>query len=216
MMVIKMKKAIFFDLDGTLWDALLQITDSWNMTMIKNNYRYRFDVQIIKSYMGLTPEETCKLAFNDISLKEGLKIFKFLVEDEIVFLSKNPGKTYDYEDEVLENLSKKYDLFVVSNSDKGYVENYLSTCNKTKYFKGHICAGDTGLAKWQNIILLKEKEHIDKVIYVGDTLKDKNESEKANATFIHAKYGFGKIDDDCHEINGLQELPKLVEQIFEK
>ena len=83
-----------------------------------------------------------------------------------------------------------------------------------KYFKGHLCAGDTKLAKWQNIQKLKKDEGIDEVIYVGDTLKDKNESMKAGVKFIHAAYGFGKIEDDPYKIEALVELPSLVEKLF--
>ena len=211
-----MKKAIFFDLDGTLWDALNQITISWNLTMEKYHYPYRFNLETIKSIMGLTPEETCQLLFKDKSLKEGLDIFHILVKEEINYLSKHPGIIYENEDQVLSILSDKYDLYVVSNSDKGYIENYLLTCNKEKYFKGHICAGDLGLPKWQNILYIKEKEKIDEVIYVGDTLKDKIESEKAHVNFIHAAYGYGKIDDDQVKINNLKELIFKIEEVFDK
>ncbi len=211
-----MKKAIFFDLDGTLWDALNQITISWNLTMEKFHYPYRFSLEDVKSIMGLTPEETCQLLFKDKSLKEGLDIFHLLVIEEINYLSKHPGIIYENEDQVLSVLSAKYDLYVISNSDKGYIENYLSTCNKEKYFKGHICAGDLGLPKWKNILYVKKKEKIDEVIYVGDTLKDKIESERAHVKFIHAAYGFGKIDDDQAKINNLRELILKAEEVFDK
>lgn len=211
-----MKKAIFFDLDGNLWDALNQITISWNLTMEKFHYPYRFSLEDVKSIMGLTPEETCQLLFKDKSLKEGLDIFHLLVKEEINYLSKHPGIIYENEDQVLSVLSAKYDLYVVSNSDKGYIENYLSTCNKEKYFKGHICAGDLGLPKWKNILYVKKKEKIDGVIYVGDTLKDKIESERAHVKFIHAAYGFGKIDDDQVKINNLRELILKAEEVFDK
>ena len=32
-----MKQCLFFDLDGTLWDALEPITTSWNQAMKKYN-----------------------------------------------------------------------------------------------------------------------------------------------------------------------------------
>lgn len=211
-----MKKAIFFDLDGTLWDALNQITISWNLTMEKFHYPYRFSLEDVKAIMGLTPEETCQLLFKDKSLKEGLDIFHLLVKEEINYLSKHPGTIYENEDQVLSVLSAKYDLYVISNSDKGYIENYLSTCNKEKYFKGHICAGDLGLPKWKNILYVKKKEKIDEVIYVGDTLKDYIECQKAGVHFIHASYGFGKIDDQVDRINSLDELIPLINKIFTK
>jgi phosphoglycolate phosphatase len=210
-----MKKSIFFDLDGTLWDALVPLTDSWNDAMIKANEPYRFDLVKMKSYMGLTPEETCPLAFPGTDLKEGMRLFKICLDAEIAYLAKNPGILYPHEREVLEVLSKKYPLYVVSNADKGYIQNYLNACDMKKYFKGFVQAGDTGLAKWQNILYMKDKEGIDEVIYVGDTLKDKIETEKAGQKFIHAAYGFGIIEDDEYAINSLEELPAMAEKLFD-
>lgn len=209
-----MKKSIFFDLDGTLWDAINQIKESWNLTMERLNQPFSFSFEMIKSTMGLTPLETLPITFPGLEEKEAMKLFQECVKDEIKFLNKKPGTLYPNEIEVLTSLSKKYPLYIVSNSDVGYVENYLTSCHMEKYFKGHVCAGDTKLAKWQNILYLKEKEGIDEVIYVGDTLKDKIESEKANVQFIHASYGFGVIENDKFKITNLLELPPLVDEMF--
>ena len=141
-----MKQCLLFDLDGTLWDALEPITTSWNQAMKKYNYQY--DLDTIKSFMGLTPKETCPLAFKNHFLEEGLKLFDIVLKAEIDYLSKNPGKIYPNEDEVLSLLKEKYDLFIVSNCDKGYIENYLNACQKTQYFTDHVCVGDTSLDKW--------------------------------------------------------------------
>lgn len=209
-----MKKSIFFDLDGTLWDAINQIKESWNLTMERLNQPFSFSFEMIKSTMGLTPLETLPITFPGLEEEKAMKLFQECVKDEIKFLSKKPGTLYPNEEEVLASLSTKYQLYVVSNSDVGYVENYLTSCHMEKYFKGHVCAGDTKLAKWQNILYLKEKEGIDEVIYVGDTLKDKIESEKANVQFIHASYGFGVIENDEFKITNLLELPPLVDKLF--
>ncbi len=175
---------------------------------------FSFSFEMIKSTMGLTPLETLPITFPGLEEEKAMKLFQECVKDEIKFLSKKPGTLYPNEEEVLSSLAKKYQLYVVSNSDVGYVENYLTSCHMEKYFKGHVCAGDTKLAKWQNILYLKEKEGIDEVIYVGDTLKDKIESEKANVQFIHASYGFGVIENDKFKITNLLELPPLVDKLF--
>lgn len=209
-----MKKSIFFDLDGTLWDALAPLTDSWNNAMIKYHLPMRFTLDMTRSYMGLTPEETVPLAFPGVPFEKGLEIFREAIGEEIKHLAVHPGKLYPHERKILGELQKKYPLYVVSNSDKGYVENYIKSCHMEQYFAGHICAGDTGFPKWKNIIYLKEKEKIDQVIYIGDTLKDKVEAEKAGVLFIHAAYGFGAIEDDRCFISSLDELPQKAEHLF--
>lgn len=211
-----MKQAIFFDLDGTLWDAIEEIKDSYNEAMKTNNLKYRFDYKTIKSFMGLTPLETVKLAFTDVDEKEGLRYFDMCIKHIIKYLATHPGKLYPYEIETLGLLSKSYLLYIVSNADKGYIENYLNNYDNNHYFSGHLCAGDTSLDKADNIRLLMKKAGIDEVIYVGDTLKDLKECEKANVDFIHASYGFGVIDDPKYKINSLKELPNVVNKIFNK
>ena len=190
-----MKQSVIFDLDGTLWDALTPLVESWNVAMKKNNVDYIFDEEKMRSLMGLTPIETCPVAFNHSSLEEGLKLFKLALEEEIPYLAKHPGKLYEGEEEVLKKLHEKYSLYVVSNADKGYIENYMNAYDMRRYFDGFIQAGDTNLPKWQNILYIKEKENIDEIIYVGDTKKDEEETLKAGQIFIHASYGFGKIKD---------------------
>ena len=209
-----MKKAIFFDLDGTLWDATEQIATSWNQTMEKLNKKYRFTKDIILTHMGLTPEETGPIAFFDETFKDSMDLFYKCVHSEIIYLRKHPGIPYDFEEKVLEILSKKYDLYIVSNADKGYIQNYLYGLNMHKYFKDFVQYGDTSLPKWKNILYMKDKHQIDKVIYVGDTIKDKNECDLAHVLFVHAKYGFGKIDDEQYYINSLLDLERVADKLF--
>lgn len=208
------KIAIFFDLDGTLWDAIEPIKDSYNQTMIKKSLPYRFDYEKVKSCMGLTPIETGKLFFPELSIEDGVNLFKEMVRDEIVYLKDHPGVLYPNEIEILKNLSSKYPLYIVSNADKGYIENYLSTCDTDKFFKDHVSAGDTSLPKWKNILYMKDKENIDTVIYVGDTYKDYSESNKADVKFIHASYGFGVINDDVIHIKCLSEIENAIQSIL--
>lgn len=212
-MIETKRLALIFDLDGTLRDAIEPIKEAWNLAMEENNLSYRFDYLTIKSFMGLTPKETIDIAFKDVSFEKGQEYFEILINKEIEYLKTHPGKLYENEESVLKELNKKYDLFIVSNSDKGYIENYLNYFNFNKYFKDHLCAGDTKLEKCQNILLVKDKYRLNEVFYIGDTLKDKIESEKANVNFIHAKYGFGNINSQCLSINSLDELPNLIEKV---
>lgn len=208
------KKAILFDLDGTLWNALDTITEAWNKAMKEHNLKYSFSLETMKSFMGLTPKETAPLAFKDVDLNKGLEYFVLCLNEEIKYLRVHPGKLYEDEEEVLKELSKHYPLFIVSNSDKGYIEDYLNAYGFNKYFKDHVCAGDTDLEKWQNILYIKNKYQLEEIIYVGDTKKDLNESIKAGVKFIHASYGFGEIEEEVLKISKLRELPDLIKKVF--
>jgi len=211
-----MKKAIFFDLDGTLWNAIEQVKDSWNEEMVKLNKPYRFTYKDIESHMGLTPIETVSIAFPGISQDEGLALFKACFENEVKYLKNHLGTLYPNEKETILELSKKYPLYIVSNADVGYIDNYVNGYIFNDIYSGFLCAGDTGFPKFKNILFLKDKERIDDVIYIGDTLKDKTESIKAGVKFIHAAYGFGTIDNDEYFVNSFGELPQKIEELFSK
>lgn len=209
-----MKRALFFDLDGTLWNSVSSITKSWNRTRKRLNLPYSFTEKDITSHRGLTPEETAPIAFPGLEEKTALEAFRTCVRDEVKFLHQEPGILYPKEKEILDELKKKYPLYVVSNSDVGYIESYLDAYSFNNFFSGHLCAGDTNLPKWRNIQVLKEKEGIDEVIYIGDTKKDRAESLHAGVKFVHAAYGFGIIDPDRNPISSLSELPSRVEKLF--
>ncbi|MFA6619523.1 MAG: HAD family hydrolase [Bacilli bacterium] len=211
---MKKEYAILFDLDGTLWDALSPITLAWNEEMKARNLPIVFSEARIKSFMGLTPEETYPLAFPGYSFADQAMLFKACIASEITYLSKHPGRLYPQEKETLSLLTKTYSLYIVSNSDKGYVENYLEACHVASFFAGHVCAGDTGLPKWGNILYMMKRENLTRVLYIGDTLKDKDETEKAGIPFIHAAYGFGVIPDCPHAITHFSDLPKEASRIF--
>ncbi len=206
-------KALFFDLDGTLWDALKSIMETWNNAMKNHGLAYRFSIEQIRSYMGLTAKEIADIAFKDVDELTRIKYFDFVSNEQIDYLKTHPGFLFKNELEVLLKLKKKYPLFIVSNCNEGYIDNYLN-CIDEKIFTDTLCAGQTKKAKWENILLLKQKYNIKNIIYIGDTLKDYIESKKAGVPFIHAAYGFGKIDDNVFKINSFDELENKVEEVF--
>lgn len=205
---------LIFDLDGTLWDAVKPITQAWNEAMGKEHQPFSFDEAKARSYMGLTPEETVPLAFPGVPFAEGMRLFHLCIESEIAYLSRHPGTLYPREREVLGELRQHYGLYIVSNSDKGYVENYIKACGMEGFFLGHVCAGDTGLPKWGNISYLIKREILAKAAYIGDTAKDKAETEKAGIPFIHAAYGFGKIENVRYRLSTLADLLDVVPLVF--
>jgi phosphoglycolate phosphatase len=209
-----MKYAIFFDLDGTLWDARSIMAKAWSQVMKKLNYDVTFDVAQITTFMGLTPQETMKRAFPFLDENLYQETFKSCFQEELLLLKKKQGKLYQDVKATLKELARDYPLYIVSNCDQGYIETFLAVTKLEKYFQGHLCQGDTSLDKDQNIIYLQKKEHLDQIIYLGDTYKDYTLASKANAIFIHAQYGFGGIFPCPYHISSLKEAPCLIRKII--
>ena len=56
--------------------------------------------------------------------------------------------------------------------------------------------------------------NIDKAIYIGDTIKDKEAANEAGIPFIQALYGFDKDLNEKYKINSISELVDIIEKIY--
>lgn len=90
----------------------------------------------------------------------------------------------------LQILSAQYPLYIVSNSQCGYIELFLEKTGFAKYFQGHLCNGDTGLDKGSNIRQIADQNGLKDPVYVGDTMGDFEACRKAGVPFVLAEYGF--------------------------
>lgn len=204
-------KGIIFDLDGTLWDTSEVVTASWNIALDRcGDIDYKITVQDMHNLMGLTLEEIAYAIFPSVSKQRAMDIMKECVREEDLYIQKYGGILYPELEETLKELSLKYGLFIVSNCQNGYIENFLNFHDLGKYFLDFECAGRTKKQKGENIKLVVERNNLDKAVYVGDTQLDYYETEFAGIPFIHAKYGFGKVNEKTYFINEISELPILI------
>ena len=212
-----MKKAILFDLDGTLWDSSAQVVESWNRTIReKTNRTEQFTVDDMHRFMGKTLEVIAGMMFPSLPAAERERILRLCNEDELVHLAETAEKPRLYEDEqnVIRALQQAYVLGIVSNCQVGYIEIYLGQQVFADAFSDHECAGRTGLSKGQNIRLVMERQGISECIYVGDTQGDADAAKEAGIPFIHAAYGFGTADACDAAISSFRELPEAVRAVF--
>ncbi|MDO4467913.1 MAG: HAD family hydrolase [Bacillota bacterium] len=209
-----MKPAILFDLDGTLWDATGCIDKIWNRVLEKHeNISFRMTHQILNDVMGKTMEEMGKCLFPDLSEKEREQLIDELGIEEVIYLKEHGGILYDGVKEIIPILSKNYDLYIVSNSQDGYVQAFLTAHGMETYFKDIEMSGRTGREKSYNIQLIMQRNQIEKAYFVGDTRFDQEASLENNLPFIYCSYGFGKDLDALAKIDSFKDLPALLETL---
>ncbi|WP_300384334.1 HAD-IA family hydrolase, partial [Clostridium sp.] len=147
--------------------------------------------------------------------ERALEIMKICCAVEDKHLEKTGGTLYPKLEETLSKLDEDYDLYIVSNCQEGYIETFLKLYNLEKYFKDFESAGKTSLSKGENIKLIVERNNIEQAIYVGDTQGDYNATKIAKVPFVHAKYGFGTINEKTEKIEKLEDIIRVSERIFE-
>lgn len=207
-----MKKAILFDLDGTLWDSSKEVAISWSMAL--EPYGLAVTQQEVQSVMGRTLPEIAQLLLPDHSEEDCRRIIRECCKMEEDYLRAHGATLFPGLEETLKLLSQQYDLAIVSNCQEGYIEAFLDYYGFWKYFQDTENAGRTGRSKGENIRMVLLRNGYTHAIYVGDTQKDCDAADFAHLPFVHAGYGFGTIDRPCPRLNSLAELPALAEDLL--
>lgn len=204
--------SIIFDLDGTIWDSCDTVALAWN-SVFKQNKHVNKEVtkNDVQNVMGLQTPEIGKKLFPklDADTREQLMMTCGAVENK--YIEQYGGKLYEYVEDALKKLSKKYSLYIVSNCQDGYIEAFYTYHQLEKYFSDYENPGRTGLSKAENILLIMKRNQLSNPVYVGDTIGDGNAAKIAGIPFIYAQYGFGKAIEFDHVIENFSQLLELFE-----
>lgn len=211
-----MEKAVIFDLDGTLWNAVDSVCDIWNRVFEKHgDITVRVTQKMVEKCMGKTMAEIGELLLPGMSAEARKKITDEFSGEEVSYLKENGAILYDGMKETIASLCGAYDLYIVSNCQDGYVQAFLHAHDMERYFKDIEMSGRTGMDKGKNIRLLMERNHIEWAVYVGDTTGDEKAARDAGIPFIYAAYGFGEAERPDAAVDSIRELPACLEPFYD-
>ncbi|MFC7364067.1 MULTISPECIES: HAD family hydrolase [Bhargavaea] len=203
---------IIFDLDGTLWDSRKEVAESWTkVVQDRHDAAREVTADDLTGLMGLQLPEIGDRLFPELDADERKELMDECCVYENDYVAEKGGTLYPGLEEVLEQLTQTYPLYIVSNCQDGYIEAFFEAHGLGKYFKDYENPGRTGLPKSGNIKLVIERNNLKNAIYVGDTKGDEDAARGAGVPFIWAAYGFGQTDAPDFRIGSLAELPGLVE-----
>lgn len=213
----KEKKAVIFDLDGTLWDSSHEVVIAWNIAL--REFPELNGMQItdddMHRFMGNTMDVIMDMMLgDDIGREFKNRVLSRCVYHEHEYLRENGAELYPDFLKVMYELKKQYYIAIVSNCQDGYIQVFLEHFALQDMFCDIEMFGRTGLQKGDNIKLLAERNGFTKVVYVGDTHGDELATRAANAMFVHASYGFGKAENPDGVIRSLSELPALCQKLL--
>ncbi len=208
-----MKRAVIFDLDGTLWNAtkpiykaLVELQEEKNLPITP--------FEKLCSLMGQPMDVIAEAVLPGVSTDEQKRLMPLFYLRELEFIRREGGELFPHMVEVLTELKEKYPVLIVSNCQQGYIETFLDTHKLQDLFLDHLCWGDIQQSKGKNIITLMERHGIEEAIYIGDTLGDQKASKEANIPFIYADFGFGEAVNPQHTLSDYQDLPKILQRIW--
>ena len=209
---------IMFDLDGTMWDSAEGVADSWNEVFREADPTLpALTADDVHRVMGMTMKEISEVLQPAMNPAVREEVFERCCRHEVDYLYDHPGRLYPGLQETLDALREAgYDLAVVSNCQRGYVEAFLHSSGLGDRFIDYEEWERTGLSTGENIRLVMERNGYRKAVYVGDTVKDKEAAKAAGIPFIHAAYGFGKTVEPEGVIRDITELPEAVRRLDHK
>ena len=135
-----MKKAVIFDLDGTLWDSTPRLVESFNQVMERYpELGICITRERMESGMGMNRVALRRHLFPGLDEELQEKLIEECFSQEVIYLRDHCGIPYPHLRETLEQLSRDYTLAIVSNCQAGYVEVFLDTIGVGEYITDHEC-----------------------------------------------------------------------------
>lgn len=212
-----MEKAVIFDLDGTMWDASETVTDAFNIRLAQMGIQRRITVEEMMGQMGRTLEEIASVFFGSVDPENAVNIMRSCTDYENQYIKTAGGRVYPGLERTLEGLKEDgWGVICVSNCQSGYIESFIDYLGLDGVFDDIECWGNTGLGKAENIKLVIQRNHVNKAVYVGDTMGDYNSALEAGADFIHAAYGYGTVPEGTKSISSPEELLGLLRRLYSK
>lgn len=203
---------IIFDVDGTLWNSTPIVEKAWNQALKDNGYG---DISVtakqLQGLFGLPMPDIINAIMPEVPQDEQAAFAPRCYEYEHKYLEKEAGILYPQICETIRELAVKHKIFIVSNCQAGYIELFLRKSGLGDVITDHICLGDNDLLKADNIRYIVKKHDLKAPVYVGDIQGDANSSYEAGVEFIHAAYGFGRVDRYYAKINKPRELIDVID-----
>lgn len=206
-------KALIFDIDGTLWDSRALVAEGYNLQLREEGLAHLcVTAEQLRPLFGQVITAIADVLLSSIPKDARYSLMERCMERENRYLAENPCHIgYPGIRETLEALHRKYDLYIVSNSQRGYPELCMDKLGIRELFRGHLCFGDTGTDKGKTIALLMERYAIPSAFYIGDTQADCYSAHEAGVSFIWASYGFGTAEGYDARITQPRDLLSLLE-----
>ena len=208
-------KSLIFDIDGTLWDSRALVAEGYNIQLRSEGYDHLcVTAEDLKPLFGKVMTEIADAILATIPVPERYALMERCMDTENRYLAENECRIgYDGVKETLQELSREYALYIVSNAQCGYPELCIEKLGLQSLIRGHLCFGDTGTEKGETILELMRRHDITDAVYIGDTQGDYEATVVAGIPFIWAAYGFGSPQGAAGRITDIRQLPQTVKAL---
>lgn len=198
--------SLIFDMDGTLWDAVDTYAYTWTKVLKEMGIDKTLTKKDIQGYMGMEAKLIYKEIFPELPDETIEQIYRNIIVKIDELLPQMGGHIYPDVLEGIEQLSRKYKLFMLSNCQKGSIRDFMAYTETKQYFCDYIEYGSNHQPKHINMKTLIDRYNLKAPMYIGDTDSDRKQSDLAHVPFVFVSWGFGKTDSYAHKFDSMKEL----------
>ena len=213
-----MIRHLIFDVDGTIWDSTAIVAKGWNLAIEETGYTDTvITAEMLQKEFGKTMDVIADDLFGAEPDREKRKLLldRCCYHEHQLLEENEKDISYPGMYACMEKLAAIYDLYIVSNCQKGYIELVLEKNHMAHLIRDYECFGNTGVTKGETIRILMERCGIrqEEAVYIGDTLGDQEASDAAGIPFLYAADGFGDVKDAKLQIDRFADLPIVLEEL---
>lgn len=183
-------KNLIFDLDGTLWNTEKSYYYAFNKFLTNNPLKAnQMNVDVVAKLKAITMDKMAPLLFPLDSEEQRYQNMLECLKYSCEYLKQQAIK-HKTINSIIE-LSKEFNLYIVSNCPFEYIDIFFEKTNLRSYFKDIIALGgftvNNDFDKSNNLLHLVNKHNLVKedTFFVGDSYLDLQASEYAGVNFIY-------------------------------
>ena len=203
------------DIDGTLWNTTGVVADAWNKAIADCGYdAAQVNAAGLQKEFGKPMNIIADDLWPNLSQEQKKILMKqCCVREQEAIESNTKDITFPAVRDTIKALAKKFNLYIVSNCQAGYIELTMRKNGIESCVRDHECYGNTGLGKADNLRLLVQRNAIKEPLYVGDTQGDADACREAGVKFVWASYGFGSVQEFAAKIDRFDQLLDLLQNL---
>ncbi len=206
-----MIKAVLFDMDGVLVDSAEANSKYFTDILNMNGYNLMLTPDLYKKkYYPMSAFQILKSLLPDVSDERINEMLKFSYDGYEKYMI-----LHNYVKEVLESLSRKHRLGVVTNRRRAGVDTILKNFDLEKYFEVLIRKEDVVNPKPhpEPLLMALEKLKIkpEDAVYIGDNEVDVQTAKAAAVKVII--FSENKIEEADYNINSLIKILDIIKAI---
>ena len=202
------KKLIIFDIDGVLFDSLKNMETAWKYTTNKFHINVGFDNYV--KYLGLPFIAILQNLGINSKKKEIQKYYQLISEKNLNLIT--PFK----KTQKIIGLLNKYQIkkAICTSKDFQRTKKILNKYNlKFDAIEADINNQKKGKPHPDKVLSILDKLKIDKKysVYIGDMYIDYLTAKNAKIDYLHAGWGYSKINQNVTILNSIDEVLDYVE-----